>query len=190
MSGNERRSRDRPATSTSWERVATWYDGWVGDKGSAYHQGLAIPAVLDLLKPARGERILDIGAGQGVLAPHIESRGALYTGIDAIPDTDGGADGQRRSRAFASLSPAHQQLRQRPGLGRVPGGRHARATRPPIYAAATPIAWVGPSGPGRRKRDTAFLGAARCSRGMSPLSALQAFVRLSFQITMLSCVDD
>ncbi|MDQ3407270.1 MAG: class I SAM-dependent methyltransferase [Chloroflexota bacterium] len=82
----ERTSFPRPARDpTSWERVATWYDGWVGDKGSAYHQGLAIPAVLDLLQPARGERILDIGAGQGVLAPHIESRGALYTGIDASP---------------------------------------------------------------------------------------------------------
>ncbi len=85
MSGNERRSRDRAAASTSWDRVATWYDGWVGDKGSAYHRGRAIPAVLDLLHPTAGEEILDIGAGQGVLAPYIATRGARYTGVDASP---------------------------------------------------------------------------------------------------------
>jgi SAM-dependent methyltransferase len=85
VSGNERRSRDRAAASTSWDRVATWYDGWVGDKGSAYHRGRAIPAVLDLLHPTAGEEILDIGAGQGVLAPYIATRGARYTGVDASP---------------------------------------------------------------------------------------------------------
>jgi SAM-dependent methyltransferase len=85
VSGNERRSRDRAAASTSWDRVATWYDGWVGDKGSAYHRGRAIPAVLDLLYPTAGEEILDIGAGQGVLAPYIATRGARYTGVDASP---------------------------------------------------------------------------------------------------------
>ena len=68
---------------TSWERVATWYDGWVGDRGSAYHQQLAIPATLDLLDPRAGEEILDVGAGQGVLAPYVTQAGARYTGVDA-----------------------------------------------------------------------------------------------------------
>ena len=63
-----RRSGGSPPAETSWERVATWYDGWVGDHGSAYHQQLAIPAVLDLLQPQPGEEILDVGGGQGVLA--------------------------------------------------------------------------------------------------------------------------
>jgi ubiquinone/menaquinone biosynthesis C-methylase UbiE len=68
---------------TSWERVATWYDGWVGDRGSAYHRELAIPAVLDLLQPQRGEQILDVGGGQGVLAPYLTEAGATVTAIDA-----------------------------------------------------------------------------------------------------------
>ena len=86
MSGNKRRSRySRGPAGDSWERVATWYDGWVGDQGSRYHQALAIPTVLDLLEPAPGEEILDVGAGQGVLGPHIAARGALYTGVDASP---------------------------------------------------------------------------------------------------------
>jgi SAM-dependent methyltransferase len=84
VAGNERRSRaTRRPRDTSWERVAGWYDGWVGSGGSRYHQRLAIPAVLRLLGPNRGEAILDVGAGQGVLAPAIVSAGARYTGVDA-----------------------------------------------------------------------------------------------------------
>ena len=68
---------------TSWERVATWYDGWVGEHGSAYHRELAIPAVLDLLQPQPGEQILDVGGGQGVLAPYLAEAGASVTVVDA-----------------------------------------------------------------------------------------------------------
>jgi ubiquinone/menaquinone biosynthesis C-methylase UbiE len=68
---------------TSWERVATWYDGWVGDHGSAYHRQLAIPATLDLLRPQPGEEILDVGGGQGVLAPSLIEAGARVTVVDA-----------------------------------------------------------------------------------------------------------
>ena len=86
MSGHERRGRRRaPAASTSWDRLAGWYDGWVGDRGSRYHRGLAIPTTLDLLDPRPGEEILDVGAGQGVLAPYIVQHGARYTGVDASP---------------------------------------------------------------------------------------------------------
>ena len=63
--------------------MATWYDGWVGDRGSAYHRELAIPAVLDLLQPRRGEHILDVGGGQGVLAPYLAEAGASVTVVDA-----------------------------------------------------------------------------------------------------------
>ena len=63
--------------------MATWYDGWVGDRGSTYHRELAIPAVLDLLQPGRGEAILDVGGGQGVLAPYLAEAGARVTVVDA-----------------------------------------------------------------------------------------------------------
>jgi SAM-dependent methyltransferase len=86
VSGNKRRSRCSPgAASDSWERVAGWYDGWVGAHGSRYHQAIAIPTVLDLLDPRPGEEVLDVGAGQGVLGRHIAARGARSTGIDASP---------------------------------------------------------------------------------------------------------
>ena len=63
--------------------MATWYDGWVGDRGSTYHRELAIPAVLDLVEAQRGEAILDVGGGQGVLAPYLAEAGARVTVVDA-----------------------------------------------------------------------------------------------------------
>jgi SAM-dependent methyltransferase len=86
VSGNGRRSRGRsPRADFGWDHVAGWYDGWVGQRGSTYHQRLAIPAALELFEPQAGEAILDVGAGQGVLAPFILERGARYTGVDVSP---------------------------------------------------------------------------------------------------------
>jgi ubiquinone/menaquinone biosynthesis C-methylase UbiE len=86
----------RPA-ETSWELVATWYDGWVGDRGSAYHQQLAIPAMLDLLQPAPGEEILDVGGGQGVLAAYLAEAGARPTVVDASAKLIAAAKRRHRS---------------------------------------------------------------------------------------------
>jgi SAM-dependent methyltransferase len=43
-------------------------------------------AALDLLDPQRGERILDVGCGDGTLTRRIAERGAAVTGIDDSPD--------------------------------------------------------------------------------------------------------
>jgi SAM-dependent methyltransferase len=82
---NKQPKPNRPLAPTSWDALAAWYDGWVGDDGGEHHRELAIPTLLDLLAPQPGERILDIGAGQGVLASHITAKGATYTGVDASP---------------------------------------------------------------------------------------------------------
>jgi ubiquinone/menaquinone biosynthesis C-methylase UbiE len=78
-----RDQRSSDARATSWERVATWYDGWVGDRGSTYHRDLAIPAVLELLDPQPGDEIIDVGGGQGVLVPYLAEAGASVTVVDA-----------------------------------------------------------------------------------------------------------
>ena len=79
MSGSRRRR------ARGWDELAAWYDGWVGPRGSDHHQQTAIPATLALLAAELGERILDVGCGQGVLAPHIKRLGAEYTGVDISP---------------------------------------------------------------------------------------------------------
>jgi SAM-dependent methyltransferase len=78
-------ARRRLPADTGWDQLATWYDGWVGDRGSRYHQALVVPAALDLLDVHGGEAILEVGAGQGVLAAHVAEGGARYTGVDASP---------------------------------------------------------------------------------------------------------
>ncbi|WP_420640939.1 class I SAM-dependent methyltransferase [Candidatus Leptofilum sp.] len=70
---------------TSWDDVAAWYDGWMGQKGGDYHRQIAIPALLRLLNPQKRETVLDIGAGQGVLAPYLQKVGMEYVGIEASP---------------------------------------------------------------------------------------------------------
>ena len=67
---------------THWDPVAKWYNGWVGKKGSLYHRAVAIPEVMELADPKPGELLLDLGCGQGVLAPHVLKRGARYQGVD------------------------------------------------------------------------------------------------------------
>jgi SAM-dependent methyltransferase len=83
--GRVRAQRPAPPAGTSWDPLATWYDGWVGDTGSDYHRALVIPAVMRLLAPGPDEAILDVGAGQGVLAPYVARTGARYVGVDASP---------------------------------------------------------------------------------------------------------
>lgn len=75
----------RAGPRTSWDPLAAWYDGWVGQGGSHYHRQLALPATLKLLALRRGDTLLDIGCGQGVLAPFVAKAGAGYTGVDASP---------------------------------------------------------------------------------------------------------
>jgi SAM-dependent methyltransferase len=57
----------------------------MGEDGGQHHRQLAIPTVLELLDLQPGQRLLDIGCGQGVLAPYVARSHAYYVGIDASP---------------------------------------------------------------------------------------------------------
>ena len=60
-------------------------------------------AALDLLDPQKGERILDIGCGEGTLTKKIIERNAIVLGIDASPEMIAGA---RAKGVDALLLPA------------------------------------------------------------------------------------
>ncbi len=87
--------------STSWDDVAAWYDGWMGQQGGEYHRQVAIPTLLHLLEPKAGETVLDIGAGQGVLAPYLQEAGMVYLGVEASPKLVQWARRRHRQGRFA-----------------------------------------------------------------------------------------
>ena len=74
-----------------------------------YHRELAIPAVLDLLQPQRDERILDVGGGQGVLAPYLVQAGASVTVArrlgEARSPPPGGGTRSSTARASSTATP-------------------------------------------------------------------------------------
>jgi ubiquinone/menaquinone biosynthesis C-methylase UbiE len=69
---------------TSWDKVAGWYDRHVSED-SDHQRDLIIPGALRMLEPKAGEKILDIGCGQGAFSCKLASLGVQVTGIDSSP---------------------------------------------------------------------------------------------------------
>ena len=67
---------------TSWKQVGKWYDEIVSKEGHTYHQEIIFPALKGWHLFKKGDAILDLGCGQGVLARQIP-KGIEYVGIDA-----------------------------------------------------------------------------------------------------------
>ena len=81
---NRQRGRRLPR-KRGWQDIAGWYDELVGERGSEYHREVVIPRTVTLLGAKRGERMLDVACGQGVLCRALSEAGARVTGIDVAP---------------------------------------------------------------------------------------------------------
>ncbi len=71
-------------SDTSWESSHKWYDSIVGEKGHYYHEHIVLPNTLRLLNLKKGDSLLDLGCGQGVLARALSAE-VRYVGVDAAP---------------------------------------------------------------------------------------------------------
>jgi len=73
-------------------------------RNARYVSDLATP-VLELLDPQPGERILDLGCGDGVLTKRLADLGCVMTGVDASPDF---VQAARAAGVNASVTDARQ----------------------------------------------------------------------------------
>ncbi len=68
-------------TRQSWEQNASFWDERMGE-GDAVQRGLVAPAVEGMLRPAAGERILDVACGNGSFARHLSRQGVHVVACD------------------------------------------------------------------------------------------------------------
>jgi 2-polyprenyl-3-methyl-5-hydroxy-6-metoxy-1,4-benzoquinol methylase len=69
-------------TQVSWNTNALVWDAKMGDDGNDFHRLLVRPATEKLLGVKVGDRILDIGCGNGIFSRRLASLGAKVVGID------------------------------------------------------------------------------------------------------------
>jgi 2-polyprenyl-3-methyl-5-hydroxy-6-metoxy-1,4-benzoquinol methylase len=67
-------------TSTPYDDISDWYDDWVG--GDVQPDDPVLLAVDSLMGEVAGQRICDLGCGQGRVARHLARRGAQVVGVD------------------------------------------------------------------------------------------------------------
>lgn len=67
---------------TSWKQVGKWYDEIVSKGGHTFHQEVIFPELRKWVKFKKGDAILDLGCGQGILARELGGK-TPYVGIDA-----------------------------------------------------------------------------------------------------------
>jgi 2-polyprenyl-3-methyl-5-hydroxy-6-metoxy-1,4-benzoquinol methylase len=65
-----------------WDQKADFWDQLHGDQGNRFHQTLISPSVEALLALRPGERVLDIGCGNGVMARRLATLGAEVVAVD------------------------------------------------------------------------------------------------------------
>jgi ubiquinone/menaquinone biosynthesis C-methylase UbiE len=68
--------------STSWGKVANWYNNLIEKGQDSYQKKLILPNLIRLLEVRRGEVILDLACGQGFFSREFQKEGAKVIGVD------------------------------------------------------------------------------------------------------------
>lgn len=72
--------------STSWGKVANWYDNLLEKDEDSYQKRLILPNLIRLVEAKKGEVIVDLACGQGFFAREFAKSGAKVIGIDISPE--------------------------------------------------------------------------------------------------------
>lgn len=70
---------------TSWGKESEWYDKMLTEDDT-YQKKVILPNLLRILGIKKGERILDLGCGQGFFSRAVLEQGGSVTGIDISPE--------------------------------------------------------------------------------------------------------
>ncbi len=81
----QRHGQSVPSPRTGWGKVAEWYHETVEDRAS-YQRDLILPNLLRLLDIKQGQKILDLGCGEGLFTRRFARSGAEVTAIDIAPE--------------------------------------------------------------------------------------------------------
>ncbi len=74
-----------PNNSTSWGKVAAWYDDLL-DGDDTYQKKVILPNLKRLAGIQKGDQVLDLGCGQGFFAREFAKAGGRVTGVDLASD--------------------------------------------------------------------------------------------------------
>lgn len=75
----------KPTKTTSWDNVAHWYDTLLAGEDT-YQARVILPNLLRAMAIKKGERVLELGCGQGFFTQAFFKEGAQTTGVDLGKD--------------------------------------------------------------------------------------------------------
>ena len=93
----------KSSDKTSWGKEAAWYSEHLKD-GDTYHAKVILPNILRLIDPKKGQKVLEIGCGEGFFAEEIAKKGSAVTGCDISPELI--ALAKKKGKASYLVTPA------------------------------------------------------------------------------------
>lgn len=100
--------------TTSWGKVAEWYDGLLDEGKDTYQSAVVLPNLIRILSPKQEEVVADIACGQGFFTSEIAKMAKKAIGVDVSPELVSIAKDKNSAKNIEYfVSPSHD-------LGKIP----------------------------------------------------------------------
>ena len=97
------------AVAAAWDRNAALWTEEVRAGFDFYRELYTLPAFLDFMPSVAGQKVIDLGCGEGSNTRRFAQRGGIMTGIDLSPEMITSVLGRRRRKSL-SASPMRPAL--------------------------------------------------------------------------------